>query len=206
MTRFLAEGFSLGLSTGPYCLSACAPLLVPFMLADGRGTWRGNALLLAEFIAGRLAAYLLFGLAAGAIGSAFAGRLPPRLLYAAMAFSGLLMLAIMALKTAPQLSLCAWALRSRGLKRLPFALGFVVGVNVCPPFVAGLAQALRLASPSAGASYFLAFFIGTTLYMLPLFAIVPLAFMKRLQDIGAIACGLTGLWFTGLGLHGLFKG
>ena len=206
MLRFMAEAFSLGLSTGPYCLTACAPLMVPFMLADGRGTWRGNFLLLLEFVGGRLAAYLVFGLAAGAVGAAFAGRLPPRLLHAAVLVSGLLMLLVMVLKTMPQASFCAWALRSRGLKRLPFAFGFIVGINLCPPFVAGLVQVVQLASIWYGAAYFLAFFAGTSLYMIPFFAVVPFAFMKRLQEIGALTCGLTGLWFVGLGLYGLFRG
>ncbi|MEI8190624.1 MAG: hypothetical protein WCI75_13010, partial [candidate division NC10 bacterium] len=57
-----------------------------------------------------------------------------------------------------------------------------------------------------GMAYFLAFFAGTSLYMAPFFAVVPFAFMKRVQEIGALTCGLTGLWFTGLGLYGLFRG
>jgi len=204
LSALLAEAFSLGLSTGPYCLTSCAPLLVPFMLADGRG-WRGNALLLAEFVAGRLAAYLLFGALAGALGSAFAGRLPPKLLSAALLVSGLLLLAVLALKTAPKLPLCAWAMRAKGVQRLPFVLGFLVGINICPPFAAGLVRVLELGGAAQGLAYFSAFFAGTTLYLVPLFAVVPLAFVQRLQSAGALACGLSGLWFAGLGIFGLIR-
>ena len=59
MTALLAEGFGLGLSTGLYCLGACAPLFVPYLLAEGGG-WRPQLRALVEFMAGRLAAYLLF--------------------------------------------------------------------------------------------------------------------------------------------------
>jgi sulfite exporter TauE/SafE len=201
----LGEAFSLGLSTGPYCLTSCAPLLVPFLMAEGRGGWGGGARLLGEFIAGRLAAYLLFGLAAGALGAAAGGRLPPKALHAAVLCSGLFMLAVLALKTAPHLRLCAWAMRTKSVRRLPFVLGFLVGINICPPFVAGLLRVLGLGGALQGAAYFAAFFAGTTLYLVPLFAVVPFAFIRRLQNIGALACGLTGLWFTGMGLYGLMQ-
>lgn len=204
MSALFAEAFALGLSTGPYCLSSCAPLLVPYMLADGRG-WKGSALLLAEFVLGRLAAYLLFGALAGALGSAFAGRLPPRLLSLALLVSGLLLLAALALKAAPKLPLCAWAMRSKSAQRLPFVLGFLVGINVCPPFAAGLVRVLELGGALRGLAYFAAFFAGTTLYLLPLFAVVPLGVHERLRNAGVLACGLSGLWFAGLGLLGLLR-
>ena len=71
------EGFFLGLSTGLYCLGACAPVFVPYLLAEGSGG-RFQARAVAEFMAGRLAAYLLFAVAVGALGARFQG-LSPRL-------------------------------------------------------------------------------------------------------------------------------
>ncbi len=206
MTRIWLEGFGLGLSTGPYCFTACAPLLVPYLFAEGRLRWRGNLLLLAEFMGGRLAAYLLAGAAAGLVGSRVSGHLPPGLLNGAILVSGLLMLAVAAFKTAPRLSACATAARSSWARRIPFVLGFIIGINLCPPFVAGLTRVLQLGGPGLGAGYFASFFIGTSLYLLPVLVAVPLTSHKRTQFIGSLACGLTGLWFTILGAAGLFGG
>jgi len=205
MTRLWLEGFGLGLSTGPYCFTACAPLLVPYLLSEGRTIWKGNVLLLTEFIAGRLVAYLLAGFAAGWAGARWAGQLPSWLLDCAVLVSGFLMLALVTIKAAPGKTVCAAALSSRWARRFPLLLGFLVGINLCPPFVAGITRVLELGHSAWGAAYFAAFFVGTTLYLLPVLAIVPLAFQKRAQFIGTLACGLAGVWFTILGAAGILR-
>jgi len=205
LTRLLAEGFTLGLSTGTYCLTACAPILVPYMLTDQRAGWKGNALLLAEFMGGRLAAYLLFGFAAGLTGAKLIGHLPSWTMHAALLVSGLLMLSYLFVKAAPGSKLCAVAWVSKGIKRLPFALGFALGINLCPPFVAGLVRVLALGSAYLGTLYFAAFFVGTSLYLVPLALAAPLLSHKRLQFIGALSGALAGLWFTASGIVGLLS-
>jgi len=205
LTRLLAEGFTLGLSTGPYCLTACAPILVPYMLAEQRMGWRGNAFLLAEFMGGRLAAYLLFGAAAGLAGPKLSGHLPPWMMSAALLASGLLMLAYLFVKAAPGSRLCAAGWVSKGIRRLPFALGFVLGINLCPPFAAGLVRVLALGSAFLGTVYFAAFFVGTSLYLLPVAVSFPFLSQKRLRFIGALAGALAGLWFTASGIFGLLS-
>ncbi|PKO22945.1 MAG: hypothetical protein CVU38_06710 [Chloroflexi bacterium HGW-Chloroflexi-1] len=57
------QGFILGLASGATCLAYCAPVLIPFFLGEGKRT-RQNWGLLAQFLGGRLAGYLLFGLLA----------------------------------------------------------------------------------------------------------------------------------------------
>ncbi len=221
MTGVWLEGFGLGIATGPYCFTACAPLLVPYLMAEGRQVWKGNFLLLLEFMAGRLAAYLLIGAMAGLVGTRFSGQLPQGLLSAAILVSGVLMLLVAAMKLMPRqnsgenraarfwsaapLALCHWASGSRWVRRIPFVLGFVVGVNLCPPFVAGLMRVLQQGHPGWGAAYFAAFFVGTSLYLLPVMALVPVVFQKRASFVGSLACALTGLWFTVLGAAGLLR-
>lgn len=200
MMSLLAEGFSLGLATGLYCLGACGPLLVPYLLAEGEGGLRPNLRMLAEFLAGRLAAYLLFAAAVGFIGARRPGTVPAWVLGAGYLASGLLLCLYSLAKNAPRWNLCASLARSATLRRLPFALGFIVGLNVCPPFAAGLVRLLELADPARGAAYFAAFFAGTTLYVLPLSAAAPLARFERLRAVASLASGLAGLWFMGLGV------
>jgi sulfite exporter TauE/SafE len=205
LPSLLAEGFALGLSTGPYCLTACAPLLVPYMLAEKRTGWRGNIALLAEFMGGRLIAYLLFGVAAGWLGAKVAGHLPPRATSAAILASGLLMLFYLFAKNAPGSQWCAARWVSQGIRHLPLVLGFILGINLCPPFVAGLVRVLSLGSALLGMVYFAAFFVGTSLYVMPLAAATPWVGQKRLQFVGTLACALAGVWFTASGLIGLWS-
>ena len=127
----------------------------------------------------------------------------PRLVGAGILASGLLMLLYALVQNAPHLSVCARLSRSFAVARLPFLLGFLVGVNLCPPFMAGLLRLLTLSSVSGCVAYFAAFFVGTTVYMLPLAASAPLARSQRLRAVAAIASAFSGVWFVGLGLSRL---
>lgn len=202
MSALLAEGFALGLSTGLYCLGACAPLMAPYLLAEAPGM-RKNLRLAAEFLAGRLAAYLLFAAAVGWAGERWSGAVPPRLLGAGLLLSGLGMLWYAVFRGAPRFGLCLPPAAARPLAAFPFALGFLVGINVCPPFAAGMLRIVSLGGSARAAAYFAAFFAGTTLYMLPFLAAAPLSRFKRLPDIAALASGLCGAWFALLGLSRL---
>ncbi|MFL7807625.1 MAG: sulfite exporter TauE/SafE family protein, partial [Anaerolineae bacterium] len=66
------QGFLLGLANGTTCLTFCAPVLVPYLLGEGKGV-RKNLLTLLQFLIGRLGGYMLFGLAAWATGSLLLG-------------------------------------------------------------------------------------------------------------------------------------
>ncbi|MCX5789809.1 MAG: sulfite exporter TauE/SafE family protein [Elusimicrobia bacterium] len=203
MTLLLGEGFALGLATGLYCLGACAPLLAPYLLCESEGAFGRGARLLLEFMAGRLAAYLLFAAAASKLGARYPGLAGGRVVAAGLLLSGLLMVLYAVVRSAPRLSVCApWA-DSAAVRRLPFAFGFLVGINVCPPFAAGLLRLVSLASPAKGMVYFAAFFVGTTVYMLPFLVAAPLSRGPRLRSAAALASGLAGLWFAGLGLYRL---
>ena len=60
------EAFILGLSNGGICLAYCAPVLVPCVMAGGGGAAASAGVLL-RFLCGRLAGYLIFGVAAWAV-------------------------------------------------------------------------------------------------------------------------------------------
>jgi len=51
--------------------------------------------------------------------------------------------------------------------RWTFLLGFLTGVNVCPPFLASLAYVFNLKDVLASLLYFLMFFLSTSLYIIP---------------------------------------
>lgn len=196
-----SEGFLLGLSAGPYCLAVCAPTAVPCLLTLRPG-WKGGALLLAEFLAGRLAAYVLFGLLAGSAGSALQGRTPVWLGPGALAFSGVLLLAVALFGAGSAPRACAPAPRRTWLERVPFLLGLTAGISPCPPFLAGLVRAGASASAWTGAVYFIGFFAGTALPLLALLAAAPFSALERARSLGRIACVLSGLWLLARGVLG----
>ncbi|MBI5622154.1 MAG: sulfite exporter TauE/SafE family protein [Elusimicrobia bacterium] len=204
MTALLLEGLGLGLSTGAYCAAACVPVLAPYLLAEEKGFTR-DLLVVGKFLLGRLAAYLLFAIAAGLAGSAL-GPLPAWLSGASLLACGALLLGYSLVRGLPGLDLCARLSGNPAFKGAPFLLGFLVGVNPCPPFVAGLARLLTVGSVAGCAAYFTAFFVGTTVYVLPVLLAVPLKAAERLRSAAGMAAGLCGLWFCGLGLSRLLRG
>jgi sulfite exporter TauE/SafE len=54
------DGLLLGLANGITCVASCAPVMIPLFLGEGRRV-KQNGWLLAQFLLGRLAGYLLFG-------------------------------------------------------------------------------------------------------------------------------------------------
>lgn len=198
MPALFSEGFLLGLSTGFYCLAACLPLLAPYVLAEGRRGLASGFFIFLQFTAGRLAAYALFAFLASAAGKAGGGA-PPWLLPAAMAACGLLMAGLAAARVGG-FSLC---LLGRDLGplagRLPALMGFVTGINACPPFAAGLLRLLQLADYSRGAVYFGGFFIATTLFTLPVLLGTPWH-SPRVAGIGRLTLLLAGAWYAFSGL------
>lgn len=203
MAQVIVEGWLLGLSTGPYCLGACAPFLVPYLFAEGQGGWRANARLLGQFLLGRLIAYLLFGAVVGWLGQTLQPYLTQRLASIALALTAALMLVYALSRQLPRWRVCLGV--QGGLKRLrmPFVLGLLIGINVCPPFVAGVMRLWQLGAWSYSVVFFLSFFAGTSLYLLPLLGISPFASVVRFQSIGTLSAILISLWFLVAALAGL---
>lgn len=203
MPALFSEGFLLGLSTGFYCLSACLPLLAPYMLAEGNTAWRFNFGIFLQFTGGRFAAYLLFAVLVSALGEAGRYALPPWTLPAGMAACGLLMALLALFRVSGRAGCPLKADLSPWLRRLPLVLGFVTGINVCPPFAAGLIRLLQLADVPKGLAYFAGFFSATTLFTSPVMLGTPWL-GSRANEIGRLTLLLAGLWYLALGLRPFF--
>lgn len=194
MIKVIVEGWLLGLATGPYCLGACAPFMVPYVLAEGSGSWRRNVRIVGQFLVGRLTAYLLFGAVAGWAAGLLRPQVAQPVSRVALGLTSVLMVIYAVDKRAPRWQLCGRWLPVRGGRRLPWLLGFLVGINVCPPFLAGIARLLQLGAVDQGLLFFFAFFGGTSVYVLPLLALSPLTGLARLQRVGTLSAILIGTW------------
>jgi len=199
LTKPLLEGAVLGLSTGGYCLAGCVPFLLPFFLSEER-RWTRDLVIMGEFLAGRLAAYLLFGALFGWLGE-YARDLVDR------RFVGILMVATSAMLVAygiarsfPAAGFCRAVISSKFLRRFPFVVGFLLGINVCPPFLVGVSALVALGSVGRALVFSAGFFLTTTLFLVPVAAASRLARFAALRDVAQAASILTGLYFLFRGI------
>ncbi len=175
------EAFLLGLSSGSYCAVACAPVALPFLFAREPVAmpYSHHAALLALFLLGRLLAYLAVGAALGSIGAYAAKYVEPgfsrALARAAYALTGAFMVAWGLTEGFPTARACMTARRVWKPGMSAFVFGALTGASICPPFFAAAARVFSGSSALAGALYFLFFFLGTSLWLLPLLGVPALA-------------------------------
>lgn len=204
------QGLLLGLANGTACLAYCAPVLIPYLLAGGNKTGT-NYLLLSLFLAGRLAGYLIFGVLAWLAHALVLARIPGRELGVGLVY--------MTLATA--LAWFSWrashprcggvGLMSGQLNRMDrdgwlFAtlLGFLTGLNLCPPFLLAFAGAANSASVWGSLFFFFTFFLGTSLFFLPLPLVGKFPNNEKIRWVGKLAALVVAAYyfFVGFSLFG----
>ncbi len=193
-------GFSTGLSVGAYCIGVCLPIFVPMILADKQNT-RSSLRIVLEFSLGRLLGYLLHGILIGYLGVAIDSSLIHKLVSFATISMGLMM-------TVYALGFLRWGHAACqvffGRVKIPILLGFFTGVNICPPFLASLAYVFSLKSVLKAAIYFSTFFLGTSVYIIPLGALGFLSHESTLQKVARVSGVFVGIYFFYIGLRVLF--
>lgn len=169
MSQFLGSvglGFSISLS----CAFTCLPVYLPFSVTAEAGRDWGRVGML---LAGRLAAYLLMGAIAGALGSAFSTSAATKLsAIAIIPLSVLLFLRASGVFTR-EIRLCGVLYRVSERIRSPLLVGFLLGFSVCYPFLIAIAAAAAAGGPAGGMVVFAGFFLGTSAFLAPLF-LLPL--------------------------------
>ncbi len=202
MQDVLIQPFLLGLTVGIFCFTYCVPFIAPYIVAEQRKI-KGNFKVILKFIFGRLGGYVLFGAVFGYLGEKV--DLPIInliLIISLMALS--LFLIIYALGfLKPRLSFCSGKFfRKKG----PLLMGFLMGINICPPFLMSLAYVFTLHSAIKGIVYFVMFFLGTSLYILPLVFLGFLSKMKEFRLIARISALIVGITFLIYGIYYISRG
>ena len=201
------DGFILGLSNGVACMATCAPVLIPYLLGEGKGIVR-NYWLTGQFLFGRLIGYLLFAVLAWTINSAILQDASQRNLIIGIAytlFSGLLIFYGFFKKTGTS---CKTDCAKNKYPRLmafwptlmPAAAGFATGLSFCPPFLLAFTGAAEQSGLMMSLLFFFSFFLGTSL----LFVLAPFvgtfSRFSVLQIIGKMAAGIMGLYYLYSGI------
>lgn len=201
--KFLLEGIGLGLATGVYCLGGCLPLLLPHFLSERRD-WRDGIWTVFEFMLGRLTAYLALGALFGLAGTYAKGISGVPIAPILLTLAGALLLAGGVVRTFPNAALCRRLGGLNLLRRLPLVAGLLLGVNLCPPFMAGLSAAVAYASVYGGIMLFAGFFLASSVYLVPVPLIARISVFKRLQDVSRAFAILAGFYFVVQGLSAVF--
>ncbi len=207
MFQLVARALALGLSTGLFCAGFCVPIVGPALLAQERHGLKGSAKTLGLFLAGRLAGYLLFGIVFGLLGAAVARIWQVRAFVLPVVYLllGLMLIVYGFVLSFPHIGLCrVLTPRLRSGWYLLLA-GFLAGINLCPPFLLALTSAVEAGTPWKGMVFFLAFFVATSVYLVPLLAAGLVSRMESFRVAGRIASALAGLWFIYLGVAALVR-
>ncbi len=204
MNRIIIEGLMLGLSAGINCLGTCFIFFMPYLLVEGKQKAFENLNKIFLFMAGRLIAYIAFALIMGFLGAAYRNIFTAGFSYICLISASVLML-IYSLSHIRDSGFCAFLIKRFSLLRIPFLLGLFTGLNPCPPFLVGMARLLTLNNILGGVVLFIAFFLGTSVYMIPLVFVSYFNKSARIKQIGLMVALLSGFWFLAVGITGLMQ-
>ena len=202
----MMQGFLLGLSTGITCLAYCSPVLIPYLLGEGKSI-RQTASTLSQFLLGRLLGYLLFAVFAWLV-SYYLGTLTDRR-EMLMGFIYILLASFLfwyglSQSAAP----CAGRSLHARLTRMvlchpalvPLVMGLLTGLNLCPPFLLAFAAAGENPTLTHSLLFFLSFFLGTTLFFLPIPLLGACKCIPSLKIIGKLAAAVMSIYYFYTGM------
>lgn len=202
----MKQGFLLGLANGTTCVVYCIPVLIPYLLGEGKNT-RNNTFVVMQFLLGRLLGYLCFALLAWMTGLVILQNLAYRQVILGAAYIGLAGLLLIYSVLKPK-KVCAMNKSTTYLETvaakwpvlLPICLGLLTGVNLCPPFLLIFTEAAYSESLGSSLVFFWMFFLGTSIYFFPVLFLGFLRRFPQLQTVGKMTATLIALYYAYVGL------
>ena len=204
MNDYLIQPFLLGISVGIFCFTYCVPFIAPYLVSEKRKL-KNNFKILLEFIFGRLVGYLLFGAVFGYLGEKISNQTVNLILIISLLILSIVLIFYALGFLKPKGIFCS-AKYTKFKKRAPIVMGFLMGINICPPFLMSLAYVFTLHSAVKGIVYFLMFFLGTTIYFLPVTFLGYLGKMKEFRLVARVAGLVVGLAFLIYGIYYISRG
>ena len=80
-------------------------------------------------------------------------------------------------------------------------LGFLTGLNFCPPFVVAGIRAAELGSLPGALLFFSVFFAGTSIWFVPFAGLGCVVRNEALVTVARMTMGLVALYYLALGLY-----
>jgi sulfite exporter TauE/SafE len=200
------SALSLGFSTGIFCLGYCYPVLGPLLLSreksKGENTIAGSSGAVGLFLLGRFIAYVLFGAVAGLAGKGLRANRAVALYVIPGVFVllGLSMVSYGVFQNLPHLNICQLLNRHFRHGRFLLLMGFLAGINLCPPFLLAVGYVLNLGEVWRGMLFFVFFFLATSVFLIPFFFSGLLSKFHNVRVAARLTAVAAGLWFVYLGL------
>lgn len=200
------EALLLGLSTGTSCLVFCGPVIIPYLLGEGISV-RRSVVDISIFLGSRFIVYILLGLLAALVGQAFLRTEIFRESITGSAYIvlsvALIVYAFLRIKPLCLLKNLHEIPANQPDKRtlaIPLIGGLVTGLSLCPALLLAFTGAASERSILNSILYFILFFLGTTVYFLPLILLGFIRGRNIIHIIGKFAAGIAGIFFFAKGL------
>ncbi len=200
----IAQALSLGFSAGLYCMVRCVPTLAPLMLLSPQKGLKAGLGMVGVFLGGRLVTYSLMGVLAGLAGS-YGSSLPYMdviLAVSQIVLGGLLI--IQAFYSCARKH-CSGRRMLFGTKKTVFMAGVLSSATLCPPILLAFSVAMENGNIWQGFSFFVFFFLATSIYVLPI-SLAAFKLNNRLvMYISRGVCAFTGFYFAYQGVSIFFS-
>lgn len=203
----MTDSFILGLSSGSACLATCGMVMFPYLMAGSAGV-KKIAIDLSLFLFTRLIIYLLLATLAWYFGQALFSNIlvrniVPGILYIVFA----IMLVWYSISNNKNRDCPAKIVTTVNNKKLvPIFLGVVNSLGFCPALFIILTKSATQGTIYQSYLAFLAFFIGSSIWFLPMPMAGKIRRKEILSTIGILATGLAGMIFMIKGLINLIGG
>ncbi len=195
------SGLLVGLSSGISCLGICSPYLIPFLLSEKRDI-KQNTFVIIEFLLGRLTTYFFIGLFAGIAGVALNEFvISKKIITVFMLIAGI----VLFLYSSGIANLIKIHPVKYTLIRVPFSAGIVSGLNICPPIITAVTYAITFHNIITSVVYFLLFFLGTVIYLIPFVFSGFISKFETMRNAGRISGILVGIFVIINGIVVFFK-
>ena len=105
----------------------------------------------------------------------------------------------------PSLQLCQVISPVLGKIKIPFILGLFMGFNLCPPFLLAFTDVFVSGEIYYGLTFFLVFFLVTSLFLLPLIFLGYLSAFYPMRKVAQLAALIIGIIYLLLGFAKIFS-
>ncbi|MGA2407492.1 MAG: sulfite exporter TauE/SafE family protein [Bacteroidales bacterium] len=203
----MTDSLILGLSSGSACLATCGMVMFPYLMA-GSADVKRIAIDLSLFLLTRFVVYFLLATLSWYFGQAlFSNRVVKNVVPGVLYIVFAVMLVWYSISKNRNTDCPAKIVKTvHNHKLVPILLGLVNSLGFCPALFIILTKGATQGTLIQSYFAFLAFFIGSSLWFLPLPLAGKLRKKEVLKNIGILATGLAGIIFMIKGLTNLIGG
>jgi sulfite exporter TauE/SafE len=205
----------LGLTSGGSCLASCGPLTAA-LLASAESSLKRSSALLTVFLSGRLLGYLGWAVLSWLLGWVIFQNPRGLAIFSAADFvlgAWLIYYGISRPKVQSHANCPGSIFKSRNSSFSTHRVfwrggiwGFLSGLQICPPFIAAVAEAARTGSLGGSLLFFFLFYLGTGIWFLPFPFIGTLGRFSQVIQVARFCLLLLGAYFIYSGFVSLSAG